>query len=868
MCSFLDFFVQFTSLIIFISNNPIKQNFDICFLRLKDEVVTQFSTEENEYSETSNNIDDESLKTKIPISSNNSLQASINKQKQIFDSNDGLKSVYKSPEKVELSSIKPFKLIKKPQIKNLQIDEFAFMVRPNERMIGIESFVVPELERLNLIYLNISAGSEILEGEGSIQDYKYKSYGHYSFPGYIKDEIVSKEVYLRTIPYARYTPLFIEVRGSSYNAALHGIYKREDSMQLSQKNDQYPWYVEPIIRPVYKRISSEPNLFVFFLNHPIERWCIGDTWPITNPKINVGQIYAEILGRPYSPVFSKGWYVQPRKYGAHDIVPYIELDPSTPLRNPLPVKIPKEMESKRILVFDKDLVVEEARPFTFIPHESLILEHIPLVDSPDNFSVFSGCPNVHLSKFSGITKYDTPTCIPPLSGTLDILLNGANGYFSNALFSWEGYFKKRPYFVQRGPLRSEDVTLKSSIVEQPGNSQYLWSHVDDSKNIIWMISNQLGNISPSQVLVIWKRPNSSRVKSSADWPAERGIELEPDGWSFYKHPNKKKYLHNLPNSNYIEEKTFIRINGIKPKFIKMVINGGPEDLNGDYFYLGEYLGFPFFRQKRNKKRSHPGYVMYRGTSITRTKDTWVIGTTLGSIHGIKAYAIDYNHSDTFNSRSGFQYYGGTRWPHQLPIRSWRIWAPSDDSIKINIYNKEMRGANSENVARTIEFKWKRFESMYITMEYLDPIFLFKQHLSPVIGIPNKESSNNSLVTNNNAKQLDLSEINHKAERDQIHILEDSEDNLTRNIEILDHEPSTSDFSELQTFTTKKAEKKSNWFSFIKIVGVTVPIIVGIVIWMVCKLKCYPNNPEVSQDSILGIRGNPSHPSYYYLSKVE
>lgn len=772
------------------------------------------------------------------------------------------KSHYKSPQKVELSTIKPFKLIKKPKIESLQIDEFAFMVRPNERMIGIEHFVINEIERLNTKYNNISAGSEITEGESSIKNNKYNNFGYFSFPGNVKDEIFSKEIYLRTIPYARYTPLFIEVRSSSYNAALHGIYKREESMQLSQSDKRFPWYVEPIIRPVYRRIYPEPSLYIFFLNFPIERWCIGDTWPINNPKISVGQIYAEIIGRPYSPAYTRGWYVQPRKFSAHDIVPYVELDPSTPLRNPLPVTIPKEMESKRVLVFDKDLIVEEARPFTFIPKESIILEHIPLVESPDDLQVFPGCPNPHLSKFSGLTKYKISSCIPPSRGTLDIIINGANGYFSNALYSWEGFFKSRPYFVQRGPLRSEDVSLQSSIVEYPGNSLYLWSFVNESNAISWIISRQLGNTSPSQILAIWRRPSNSRIKSEVDWPAERGMELEPDGWAFLKPPFKKKYVHNIPNSNFVEEKVFVRIIGIKPKHVKMVINGGTDDINGDYFHLGEYLGFPFFRQKRNKKKNHPGYVLYRGIVINKSKDTWVIGTTLGSIHGIKAYAVDYirnGHSNKFDSRLGFQYFGGTRWPHQLPIRSWRVWGPSDENIKINIYSNELKGINSEEVTKSIEFKWRSFESLYITMEYLNPISLFKQHLSPVIGNIHSDLRQETINTNTDPISLDLSDLNKNSSGDLNDVKNHKYQALDLNPNNLSYDIINSNVDEDKVIFVGK-EKKSISNRIIGILSISGSIFIGIFIWILIKSKFHRDKVEFNQEIILGNPKGIAHPN--------
>ncbi|CUV07854.1 unnamed protein product [Cryptosporidium hominis] len=772
------------------------------------------------------------------------------------------KSHYKSPKKVELSTIKPFKLIKKPKIESLQIDEFAFMVRPNERMIGIENFVINEIERLNTKYNNISAGSEITEGESSIKNNKYNNFGYFSFPGNVKDEIFSKEIYLRTIPYARYTPLFIEVRSSSYNAALHGIYKREESMQLSQSDQRFPWYVEPIIRPVYRRIYPEPSLYIFFLNFPIERWCIGDTWPINNPKISVGQIYAEIIGRPYSPAYTRGWYVQPRKFSAHDIVPYVELDPSTPLRNPLPVTIPKEMESKRVLVFDKDLIVEEARPFTFIPKESIILEHIPLVESPDDLQVFPGCPNPHLSKFSGLTKYKISSCIPPSRGTLDIIINGANGYFSNALYSWEGFFKSRPYFVQRGPLRSEDVSLQSSIVEYPGNSLYLWSFINESNAISWIISRQLGNTNPSQILAIWRRPSNSRIKSEVDWPAERGMELEPDGWAFLKPPFKKKYVHNIPNSNFVEEKVFVRIIGIKPKHVKMVINGGTDDINGDYFHLGEYLGFPFFRQKRNKKKNHPGYVLYRGIVINKSKDTWVIGTTLGSIHGIKAYAVDYirnGHSNEFDSRLGFQYFGGTRWPHQLPIRSWRVWGPSDENIKINIYSNELKGINSEEVTKSIEFKWRSFESLYITMEYLNPISLFKQHLSPVIGNIHSDLRQETINTNTDPISLDLSDLNKNSSGDLNDTKNYKYQTLDLNPNNLSYDIINSNVDEDKVIFVGK-EKKSISNRIIGILSISGSIFIGIFIWILIKSKFHRDKVELNQEIILGNPKGIAHPN--------
>ncbi|KAK9170992.1 hypothetical protein CmeUKMEL1_14535 [Cryptosporidium meleagridis] len=772
------------------------------------------------------------------------------------------KSHYKSPQKVELSTIKPFKLIKKPKIENLQIDEFAFMVRPNERMIGIENFVINEIERLNTKYNNISAGSEITEGESSIKNNKYNNFGYFSFPGNVKDEIFSKEIYLRTVPYARYTPLFIEVRSSSYNAALHGIYIREESMQLSQSDQRFPWYVEPIIRPVYRRIYPEPSLYIFFLNFPIERWCIGDTWPINNPKMSVGRIYAEIIGRPYSPAYTRGWYVQPRKFSAHDIVPYVELDPSTPLRNPLPVTIPKEMESKRVLVFDKDLIVEEARPFTFIPKESIILEHIPLVESPDDLQVFPGCPNPHLSKFSGLTKYKVSSCIPPSRGTLDIIINGANGYFSNALYSWEGFFKSRPYFVQRGPLRSEDVSLQSSIVEYPGNSLYLWSFVNESNAITWIISRQLGNTNPSQILAIWRRPNNSRIKSEVDWPAERGMELEPDGWAFLKPPFKKKYVHNIPNSNFVEEKVFVRIIGIKPKHVKMVINGGTDDINGDYFHLGEYLGFPFFRQKRNKKKNHPGYVLYRGIVINKSKDTWVIGTTLGSIHGIKAYAVDHihnGHSNKFDSRLGFQYFGGTRWPHQLPIKSWRVWGPSDENIKINIYSNELKGINSEEVTKSIEFKWRSFESLYITMEYLNPISLFKQHLSPVIGNIHSDLRQEAINTNTDPSSLDLSDLNKNYSGD----LNDENNQKYQALDInpnnLSYDIINSNEDEDKVICVEK-ERKSISNRIIGILSISGSIFIGIFIWLLIKGKFHRDKVGFNQEMILGNPKGIAHPN--------
>ncbi|OII77045.1 hypothetical protein cand_023880 [Cryptosporidium andersoni] len=694
--------------------------------------------------------------------------------KDFIEENYNKMIIKRSPKKVKLSYVKPKQLIERPEAEKVPTDEFTFMVRPNERMLGIDQFVIPEIEKLNKIYYSISAGSILVEGEGSIKNLKIPNFGHYSLPGFIKDEIFNKEYYLSTVPFIRYTPLFIEVRGSAYNAALHGIYQRDDSLILSNTDQRYPWYADPIRRPVYKRISSNPTLYIFFLTYPLERWCIGDTWPISNPKSSTGKIYAEILGRPYSPAFSRGWYVQPRKYAAHDIVPYIDLDPSSPLRNPLPVKIPSGLESKRVVVFDKDLIVDEARPFTFLPPKSLLLQSLPLVQSPDDVELFPGCPNMHMSKFSGITKYNTPTCIPPTRGILDIVLNGANGYFNNALYSWEGYFKNRPYFVQRGPLRDESgAILQSSIVEYPGDTLYLWSLVEEPKKTIWYLSRQLGNTHPSQVGAIWQRPKSSRVTSPVDWPAERGLELEPDGWTFLRPPFKKKYLYNTPKGKYSDEKTFIRVQGLKEKNVKMVISGAPEDINGDYYHLGDYLGFPFFRQRRNKKRNHPGYVLYRGTVISKSKDLWVIGTTLGSIHGIKAYAIDYPKEtieSNLKSRSGFAYYGGTRWPHQLPLSTWRTWMPVDNSIEINIYSKELKGRNAETVAKEVPFQWKTFESLFVNLEYIKPDELFKHHVTPVIGNPfNKKPKKLPLgYTEPNIMDLSATHLNkHSTKRESI-----------------------------------------------------------------------------------------------------
>lgn len=875
MCgNFLNLFLLIYSYFYFFIDQKLSEFIEVSLLINRNE-KNSFSAENTEYEISSIyntetlEINNKNAQTENKYNSNlvSTIENNIQTNDKQNDSSSSVALHYKSPQQVELSTIKPFKLIKKPKIENLQIDEFAFMVRPNERMVGIENFVIDEIERLNAKYNNISAGSEITEGESSIQNYKYNNFGHFSFPGYTNDEIFSKEIYLRTVPYGRYTPLFVEVRSSSYNAALHGIYKREDSMQLSQNDQAYPWYVDPIIRPVYRRIYPEPSLYIFFLNFPIERWCIGDTWPINNPKISVGQIYAEIIGRPYSPAYTRGWYVQPRKFSAHDITPYVELDPSTPLRNPLPVKIPKEMESKRVLVFDKDIIIEEARPFTFIPKESVILEHVPLVESPDDLQVFPGCPNPHISKFSGLTKYKTPSCIPPSRGTLDISINGANGYFSNALYSWEGFFKSRPYFVQRGPLRNEEVSLQSSIVEYPGNSLYLWSYLNESNNIIWIISRQLGNTNPSQILAIWRRPNISRVKSEVDWPAERGIELEPDGWSFLKPPFKKKYVHNIPNSDFVEEKVFVRIKGIRPKHVKMVVSGGTDDINGDYFHLGEYLGFPFFRQKRNKKKNRPGYVLYRGIVINKSKDTWVIGTTLGSIHGIKAYAVDYihnSHSNKFDSRLGFQYFGGTRWPHQLPIRSWRVWTPSDESIKINIYSNELRGMNSEEVGKSIEFIWKKFESLYITMEYLNPISLFKQHLSPVISNTHSGFKQEIFKTDTDPKSLDLSIINTNSSDNELNKANDhkyqSFDNL--NLSDLNYNVISSNTEKDNVIIIEKEQKEKNGVSWqiIGILSISGSILMGIFIWVLVRGKNYKGKFDDDQEKILGIPKKIAHPS--------
>ncbi|KAH8740720.1 membrane associated protein [Cryptosporidium ryanae] len=776
---------------------------------------------------------------------------------------------YNSPKQVELSIIKPFKLIKKPLVDKLDPNEFAFMVRPNERMLGIEKFVIDEIEQTNVLFFNISAGSSQLEGEGSIKNFKFQKYGHYSFPGLVEDEVVSEELYLRTIPFGRYVPLFIEVRSSAYNAALHGIYKREDSLQLTNKENRFSWYYEPINRPVFKRISSEPNLFIFFLNYPMERWCIGDTWPIENPKVNVGQIYAELIGRPYSPTYSRGWYVYPRKYGAHDIIPYIELDPSTPLRNPLPVEVPKGMENKRILVFDKDFIVDEARPFTFIPPESQIMEHVPLVESPDNTKVFSGCPNKYLNKFTGIVKYNTPTCIPPLRGVLDVVLNGANGYFQNAIYSWEGFFKNRPYFVQRGPLRNYEVTLQSSIVEYPGNSQYLWALEEGENAICWFISRQLGNTNPSQVLAVWRRPKESRIKSPIDWPAEKGIELEPDGWSFIKPPFKKKHFREIPIGDYYNEKIFVRINGLTPKHVKMVVSGGPEDVNGDYLHIGEYLGFPFFRQKRNKKKNHPGYVLFRGIVVSRSKDTWVIGSTLGSINGIRAYAVDYtdsSYSYEFAGRAGLNYLGGTRWPHQIPIKSWRIWAPVDDSIKINIYNKELRGRNSEEIAKNIEFFWRIYESLYITMEYLDPNKLFRQNLSPVLGFTlGTEKSVDQIL---NTYSVDISDVNNEPKSEESSTIEE---NKARDqiivLNELNNDVLNPSFDEIEISFSDEAKSKEKGSIFIGIIGIAVSIVFGVVLWVIIKINCLKHTKEDNQDSILGDGNKIDNPRMVYYSRI-
>ncbi|KAK6590227.1 hypothetical protein RS030_172690 [Cryptosporidium xiaoi] len=850
---------------------------------------TQYSTElssndESEFggtSEKSNNSSEISVfdRSESEITRQSTVESSeavlFESSKKIESENEIVKKHYNeshpkpnSPKQVKLSTIKPFKLIKRPLVDKLDIDEFAFMVRPNERMLGIEKFVIDEIEQTNILFFNISAGSSQVEGEGSIKSFKFQKYGHYSFPGLVEDEVVSRELYLRTIPFGRYIPLFIEVRSSAYNAALHGIYKREDSLQLTNKENKYSWYHEPINRPVFKRISSEPNLFIFFLNYPIEKWCIGDTWPIENPKAYVGQIYAELIGRPYSPAYSRGWYVYPRKYGAHDIVPYIELDPSTPLRNPLPVEIPKGIENKRILVFDKDIIVDEARPFTFIPPESQIMEHIPLVESPDNAAIFSGCPNKHLSKFTGITKYNTPTCIPPLRGVLDIVINGANGYFQNAIYSWEGYFKNKPYFVQRGPLRNDEVTLQSSIVEYPGNSQYLWP-LDEGENVIcWFISRQLGNTNPSQVLAIWRRPEASRVKSSVDWPAEKGIELEPDGWSFIKPPFKKKHLREIPIGDYYNEKIFVRINGLRPKHVKMVVSGGPEDINGDYLHIGEYLGFPFFRQKRNRKKSHPGYVLFRGIVVSKSKDTWVIGSTLGSINGIRAYAVDYtssSYSSEFADRTGFSYLGGARWPHQIPIKSWRIWTPVDDSIKINIYSRELRGKNSEEVAKNIEFFWKVYESLYITMEYLNPSKLFRQNLSPILGFT--LNTEKSMYQDVNGYSIDLSNINHEL-TSKVSSNNDKKQKKN-NIESseLSNDTLNSGSDEVIITLSDETEFKKEKSIYIEIIGIAASIIIGVVIWFVIKNKCSKYEGESNQDMILGSGNEIEDPRMAYYSKI-
>lgn len=59
-------------------------------------------------------------------------------------------------------------------------------------------------------------------------------------------------------------------------------------------------------------------------------------------------------------------------------------------------------------------------------------------------------------------------------------------------------------------------------------------------------------------------------------------------------------------------------------------SGATPELNGDYQLLGEYLGYPYYRQDL----PGPGYVLYRGHVISAEMDAWVIGSILGSNEGL------------------------------------------------------------------------------------------------------------------------------------------------------------------------------------------------------------------------------------------
>lgn len=96
---------------------------------------------------------------------------------------------------------------------------------------------------------------------------------------------------------------------------------------------------------------------------------------------------------------------------------------------------------------------------------------------------------------------------------LDFTLTGADGQLKKvlennpplsvslqALFTWAGYFLRRPYFVLRSPLLAE---APHGTAEVDPRVHFLWAEGPAGYAPTWFISAELGNKHQSQLFARW-----------------------------------------------------------------------------------------------------------------------------------------------------------------------------------------------------------------------------------------------------------------------------------------------------------------------------------------------------------------------------
>jgi len=285
---------------------------------------------------------------------------------------------------------------------------------------------------------------------------------------------------------------------------------------------------------------------------------------------------------------------------------------------------------RMVMKFDPDATGDEARMGAYSPFAG--------------GQVTPGCSSDNGSMW-GVQGYKTrDVCSPPsVSSTdetmmpaMDFQLIGGDKTFNGTIWSWSGYFNKRPFFVLRSALNPHPLL---GIGTYKGDSAFFWS---EGLNIrlkapTWYITRQLGNKHKSQIFARW-RARGDRRTLPANWPAQDTLELSRQDWVMRRRL-KRKHL-----SNYGEEEGDYHYVNIITKRMRLlrncvVVGNGPENLNGRYCLVGEYLAYPFYRQDRSISGS-AGFVMYRGRVVASDKETWVISALLGNIGGLLAYAED------------------------------------------------------------------------------------------------------------------------------------------------------------------------------------------------------------------------------------